>query len=59
MVVHGRLVFEPETPGAPRSQGVYSSSCLVLDCPEYAEMTSLQRDEAYDYYSLFTDPMRE
>ena len=47
------------TAGAPRGESQLTSSCLVLECPEYEELTSLHRDEAYDYYSLYTDPMRE
>lgn len=47
------------TEGAPRAESHVTSSCLVLECPEYEELSSLHRDEAYDYYSLYTDPMRE
>ncbi|XP_052128278.1 uncharacterized protein LOC113206811 isoform X2 [Frankliniella occidentalis] len=51
------LAFNYSPRDAPRGDGQFSSSCLVLDCPEFQELSSLQRDEAYDYYSLFTDPM--
>ncbi|KAK3919026.1 Membrane-associated lipoprotein [Frankliniella fusca] len=53
------LAFNYSPRDAPRGDGQFSSSCLVLDCPEFHELSALQRDEAYDYYSLFTDPMRE
>lgn len=34
-------------------------NCLVLDCPETVNMTSMVNDSRFDYYSLYTNPPRE
>lgn len=34
-------------------------SCLVLDCPEYRNFSTMVNDTRYDYYSLYAFPPRE
>ncbi|CAH0762917.1 unnamed protein product [Bemisia tabaci] len=36
-----------------------ASNCLVLDCPEYDTLLSLQPHSSFDYYSLYSRPIPE
>lgn len=36
-----------------------SSTCNVYECPEFHSFLLLDRMSVYDYYSLFSKPLRE
>lgn len=36
-----------------------SYNCQVLECPEYGNFSGMINDTRYDYYSLYTKPIRK
>lgn len=36
-----------------------SYNCQVLECPEYGNFSGMLNDTRYDYYSLYTKPIRK
>lgn len=48
--------LQPVTTISPAVEEFYN--CEILACPEFSNFATIVNDTRYDYYSLYTNPIR-